>query len=207
MKSTLKKWSKLFILPLAVLFGAADNDLVTFTIHNDSNYTIYKLFISNSDETGWGEDRLGSTVISPGDDWSTLIYPSSYDIKVQNSDGDYCTKMSVNINNDVSWRISQRELDNCWNTERVEFTIRNNSDWSIYYVYMSAPSEGWGDDHLGSNTISANGGTFTLRLRPGTYDLKMQDEDGDECIQMGFTINSDMTWSFGNSEWLDCINE
>ncbi|TNE29836.1 MAG: hypothetical protein EP346_05165 [Bacteroidetes bacterium] len=219
MKTLLTRWIKFFFVPLSFLFVAAENDLVTFTIHNDSDYSIYYLYLSNSDSQDWGEDRLGDDVLESGGSYSTLVYPSNYDIKMIDEDDDVCVTNNVNIRNDIDWRFGNEELLDCqgYNSSSnastsgtreagaVKFTIRNNSDWTIYHVYMSAPEEDWGSDQLGSDVITSNGGTFSLYLQPGTYDLKLEDEDGDVCTSFGININSDLTWSYGNAEWLDCI--
>lgn len=220
MKTFLSKWTKFLFIPLAFLFAAADDGLVTLTIHNDSDYSIYYLYLSNSSSQEWGEDRLGDEVLSTGESFSTLVYPSNYDIKMIDEDDDVCITSNVSIRSDIDWRFGNDELLECQGygsstssstsstraEGTVKFTIRNNSSWSIYYIYMSAPEEGWGPDQLGSDVLSSDGGTFTIYVRPGTYDLKLEDEDGDVCTNFGITINDDLTWSYGNSEWLDCID-
>lgn len=203
-------WKLLFI-PISFLFVGASNDLVTFTIHNDSDYDIHYLYLSNADDDMWGEDHLGSEILNTGESFSLLVYPSVYDIKLVDEDEDECIKKGINIRQDLNWRITTADLidcifsDNSSSGSTVAFTIRNNSQWDIHYIYLSANhSQEWGSDHLGS-TILNTGESFTINVRPGTYDLKMIDEDGDECIQMDFNINNALSWSFGDSEWLDCI--
>lgn len=62
--------------------------------------------------------------------------------------------------------------------------ITNKSDWEIHHFYMQpSDSEAWGPDQLGDNIIKASGGTFELNKIPcDTYDVKLVDEDGDECV-------------------------
>lgn len=213
MKSFVTLFTKALFIPLAFLFVSAESDLVTLTIHNDSDYSIYYLYLSNSESSDWGEDRLGDEVLSTGESFATLVYPSRYDIKLIDEDDDVCVNYNINISGDLDWRFGNTELLDCMgygssssNSSTVEFTIRNNSSWSIYYVYMSSPDEGWGPDQLGSEVISSGGDSFTLRVRPGTYDLKLVDEDGDECTNFGISVQNDLTWSFGDTEWLECID-
>lgn len=216
MKSILTHWKKILFVPIAFMFVGANNDLVKFTVYNDSEYSIYYLYLSNSNSDQWGEDRLGDEVLSPGESFSTLVYPSAYDIKMIDEDDDVCIMYNVNVREDIDWRFGTSELLDCMGygdsnsssssstSGTVGFTIRNNSQWSIYYIYMSGSDQAWGDDHLGDEVLSS-GESITIRVRPGTYDLKMQDEDGDECIRWGFSIDEDLSWSFGDDEWLDCI--
>jgi len=62
--------------------------------------------------------------------------------------------------------------------------ITNKSDWEIHHFFMQpSDSEAWGPDQLGDNIIKANGGSFELNKIPcDTYDIKLVDEDGDECV-------------------------
>jgi hypothetical protein len=62
-------------------------------------------------------------------------------------------------------------------------TFRNSSNWVITRLYISPVSQNtWGPDQLGASVIRT-GGSFTLTSIPcGSYDLKIVDEDNDECI-------------------------
>lgn len=62
-------------------------------------------------------------------------------------------------------------------------TFRNRSRWDIYRINMSPVSQStWGVDHLGSNILRA-GQDFTLNNIPcNNYDLRLIDEDGDQCV-------------------------
>ena len=61
--------------------------------------------------------------------------------------------------------------------------IKNSSSWALHHLYISSVDvEEWGDDQLGDAVI-ANGEQFTLTGVPcDAYDVKVVDEDGDECI-------------------------
>lgn len=62
-------------------------------------------------------------------------------------------------------------------------TISNDSDWELHEFYVSAVGENeWGEDQLGDDVIGT-GETFTLSNVPcDTYDIRLVDEDGDECV-------------------------
>jgi len=70
-------------------------------------------------------------------------------------------------------------------------TIVNGlGNWTIYYAYISpSSSDDWGDDVLGSETL-APGGTLTMMTDPGTYDIMLEDEDGDTYSRYGVEITS-----------------
>ncbi len=62
-------------------------------------------------------------------------------------------------------------------------TFRNSSNWVITHLYLSPVEQNtWGPDQLGAEVIRT-GGSFTVTGIPcGNYDLKLVDEDRDECI-------------------------
>ncbi len=62
-------------------------------------------------------------------------------------------------------------------------TFRNRSRWDIHRINMSPVSQStWGVDHLGSSILRA-GQDFSLHNIPcNSYDLRLIDEDGDQCV-------------------------
>lgn len=87
----------------------------------------------------------------------------------------------------------------------ASITIQNMSSYDIYRLYMSSSSNpSWGEDHLGTNILPANGGTVTLTMPCDTYDIKLVDEDGDECTVMRQPLCSDNAWVITNQELLSC---
>jgi hypothetical protein len=62
----------------------------------------------------------------------------------------------------------------------IRFT--NSSAWVIRELYLSPVSQSqWGADQLGAHVIRT-GESFSLTNIPcGNYDLKLVDEDGDQC--------------------------
>jgi hypothetical protein len=70
-------------------------------------------------------------------------------------------------------------------------TITNGlGSWTIYYAYVSLSSASeWGDDVLGSDMLSP-GGVLTVWVEPGTYDILVEDEDGDTYSQYGIEVGS-----------------
>ncbi|WP_133821926.1 hypothetical protein [Tahibacter aquaticus] len=84
--------------------------------------------------------------------------------------------------------------------------LTNKSAWAIHELYFSpTTSREWGQDQLGDKTIE-NGDTFTLNGVPcGAYDVRVVDEDGDECIleDVGLCAVKD-TWVITDKDLLGC---
>lgn len=84
--------------------------------------------------------------------------------------------------------------------------IKNKSDWEIHHFFLSPTDQDkWGADQLGDAVI-ATGGNFDLHKVPcDSYDIKLVDEDGDECVIGGVDIcASKEGWVITNDELLDC---
>ena len=76
-------------------------------------------------------------------------------------------------------------------------TIVNNGTKVIFYLYISlTSSSSWGDDRLGSATISS-GGSFTTLLAPGEYDIKIEDSSHN-VLKTWFstTVNGPVTLTY-----------
>jgi hypothetical protein len=85
--------------------------------------------------------------------------------------------------------------------------ITNKSDWEIHHFYLQPEdSEQWGPDQLGGQKIAANGGTFELHKVPtDTFDVKLVDEDGDECEVEGVDIcASNQGWVITSKDLVAC---
>jgi hypothetical protein len=87
-------------------------------------------------------------------------------------------------------------------------TVQNYSSWSIHYLYLSPSSTtSWGSDRLGEGrTIPADGGSFAMySISCDTYDVRLVDEDGDECVMKGVRLcGANQTWTFTNDNLLAC---
>jgi hypothetical protein len=87
--------------------------------------------------------------------------------------------------------------------------IKNKSDWEIHHFFLSPTDQDhWGADQLGKQVIPV-GGNFELHKVPcDSYDIKLVDEDGDECVIGGVDIcASKEGWVITNDELLDCESE
>jgi len=85
--------------------------------------------------------------------------------------------------------------------------IRNDSDWAIHHLFVSSEDDNeWGEDQLGDDVIEANGGSFRLHSIPcDSYDVRLVDEDGDECVVSGVPLCADNDdWRITNDDLLTC---
>ncbi len=73
--------------------------------------------------------------------------------------------------------------------DNIKVKLVNKSNFEIHEMYLSATKQkDWGQDQLGEEVI-AKDGSFELRNIPvGKYDLKLVDEDSDECIVSGIKV-------------------
>lgn len=67
---------------------------------------------------------------------------------------------------------------------QAQVVIKNKSSWAIHNLFISSvDTQEWGPDQLGEHVIDAGGGSYTLTDIPcGAYDVRLVDEDGDECV-------------------------
>ncbi len=87
---------------------------------------------------------------------------------------------------------------------RIRVGIQNNSSYDIYEVHMSSTGDdNWGPDLL-RNDVLATGESVMVTADPGSYDLKLVDEDGDACIVMNLALYGDAAWSITDRWLLGC---
>jgi hypothetical protein len=62
-------------------------------------------------------------------------------------------------------------------------TLRNRSGYALFHLHLSPVQRNeWSHDHVGRETFH-DGATLALRgVECGRYDLRVLDEDGDECV-------------------------
>ena len=92
---------------------------------------------------------------------------------------------------------------------KATVTVSNRSDWEIHHFYLSPADENhWGPDQLGDDVIGT-GESFTLKDIPcDTYDVKLVDEDGDECVIGSVDLCAQKDhWVITSDDLLDCEEE
>jgi len=185
-------------------------------ITNLSDWDIEYVYITADDNGNWGEDRLGpSTILNAGDKWTlNNISCDEYNIKLIDEDGDVCIINNMRMCDEpTTWTINSPDLLQCQsdtrNQESWTYTIQNNTSYAIYQLYFSATSDDeWREDKLGTEVIKAGSEFQITDIGCGEYDLKLVDEDGDECIVNALSIcGEDRTWNLTNDVLIDCINQ
>lgn len=86
-------------------------------------------------------------------------------------------------------------------------TVVNQSIWDIHELYLSSVDDGdWGPDQLGAFDIIESGARWQIRNIPcDNYDVKLVDEDQDECIVGDVAIcGADDTWVITDEDLLAC---
>lgn len=84
--------------------------------------------------------------------------------------------------------------------------VINHSKWEIHHLFLSpTEDEAWGPDQL-RDEIIVKGAAFTITGVPcDTYDIKVVDEDGDECIIEAVELCGDNAfWKITDKDLLEC---
>ncbi len=180
------------------------------SIVNDlQGYDIYYVYVSPMDSDDWGGDMLGSEILYQNDELIVWVDPGTYDIQIVDEDGDTYTKWEVEVDaTGFEWWVTLDDLDMITDAgdmgavmlEAGEGTapvtiINDLGAWDIYYVYVDASDSPWGEDRLGSDILTADS-RITVWVDPGTYDMKVEDVDGDTYTLWGVEVGADgYQWS------------
>jgi hypothetical protein len=179
----------------------AQAGLQNFTMNNNTDTTIERVYISPNNDDGWGPDRLGRTqVIRPGNSHRfnfTGFDECVFDIKVVFADGtntekrdvDLCQISTFNVNppsgsSSSSVPSQQNGLQN--------FTMRNNTRETIERVYISSNNDdNWGPDRLGRTQVIRPGASHRFNFTGFTeciFDIKVTFADGDNAEKRGVNL-------------------
>jgi hypothetical protein len=93
--------------------------------------------------------------------------------------------------------------------KKATVTVVNHSDWEIHHFFLSPTEQDkWGPDQLGDDVIGTDE-KFSLNQIPcDTYDVKLVDEDGDECVVEEVDIcGGAAKWTITNDALLGCQEE
>ena len=188
-----------FLATVLMLVLAAPMLAGEVVITNDTGgYDIYYVYMSAETDTEWGGDWLDDTeIISSGSTKRFTVSNGTYDIKLVDEDGDEYIRWGVPVNGTYHWNVTLSDLGEATvggssMEAGAPVTIYNDlGNYTIYYVHCSSSaSSSWGDDWLGSEVI-VPGDDFTFYVSPGTYDIQLEDEDGDTYTRMGVDVRSD----------------
>ncbi len=90
--------------------------------------------------------------------------------------------------------------------KQSDVKITNKTDWEIHHFYLSSTDEeNWGPDQLGEDVIDT-GESFVLADIPcDEYDVKLVDEEGDECVVGAVDIcGKGEEWQLTSKDLLEC---
>ena len=183
-------------------------------ITNDTgSYSFYYVYISPATADSWGDDWLGSSeTISPGTTRSFQVSNGTYDVMVEDEDGDTYTFWNVGVSGTVYMSVDLSDLgEQTWgsgtttttsSTGNAPITIENDlGSWTIWYVYGDPSDSPWGEDRLGSELLDP-GESFTFYVPAGDYyDFKCVDEDDDTYTLWEVWVDDDgFYWSVDLSD-------
>jgi hypothetical protein len=90
--------------------------------------------------------------------------------------------------------------------KKATVKVINQSKWEIHHIYLSSHDDAnWGDDQL-EDEILSKGDTITLtNIDCDDYDIKVVDEDGDECVIEEVSLcGDDSYWKITDKALLEC---
>jgi len=162
-------------------------------ISNQSPYEICYVQISGSDQEDWGDDWLGEgQTIAAGDSQTFSPDAGTYDVKVMT-----CEQATLatfwGISSDTTVEVGGRGL--------VPLIIANESTTELCFVYIApSSSDSWGEDWLGqSESIVAEEGGRIFFLNPDTYDMLVQDCDGNDLVtETEVEVTEEITWTISD---------
>jgi hypothetical protein len=84
-----------------------------FSVKNNSNCSVYELYIGQSYKDSWGKNYLKGNLISPGETYTLSVVPGEYDIKFVSKTGKECIYMKFKVFDDKTWSLTNEWLNRC----------------------------------------------------------------------------------------------
>jgi hypothetical protein len=137
------------------------------TIVNNTGYTIYYLYISQTGSDSWGDDAFGSHILNSGSAMAInlpfpVISTDQYNIMAVGADGDAYIKWNalVTENGRIEFTMADFNTDTELNVyppqNMPQITIVNYTGYTFHYLYIKpAVSDSWGGDLLGERTLNS----------------------------------------------------
>ena len=83
--------------------------------------------------------------------------------------------------------------------------IINQSKWEIHHIFLSSTEDdSWGPDQLGEKVLAKGDSLTVTGIECDLYDIKVVDEDGDECVIEEVDLCEDSFWKITDKELLEC---
>ena len=91
----------------------------------------------------------------------------------------------------------------------AQITVRNRSSWEIQELYLSAvDANAWGPDLIGLEVIERGQNHRLADIPCGSYDVRIVNEDGEECVIGGAVLCADHDdWTLTDDELAACKAE
>ncbi|HET7435089.1 MAG TPA: hypothetical protein VFN10_10310 [Thermoanaerobaculia bacterium] len=88
---------------------------------------------------------------------------------------------------------------------KARVKIINQSKWEIHHIYLSSTdNDEWGPDQLGEDILEKGHSLTLTGIVCGDYDIKVVDEDGDECVIEDVTLCDKHWWKITDDNLLKC---
>jgi hypothetical protein len=157
-------------------------------VYNNGNLAMWSLHVTPSVSSSWGVDQLAPGTLLPGDSLSLYgLYPDTYDVEAQFSDGSLDRVYDVQIQDGVTTVLDMM------NTGNGAVAVFNNSTLTIVGIYLTLTSSStWGPNQADLPLYDLQ--TLTLTgVSPGTYDLKVVFSGGGTAYPPAFSVTSGAT--------------
>jgi hypothetical protein len=183
--------------------GDNSNDLlpvVSLTVTNGSERTACSIYVAPDESIEWGEERLGTEVLDPGESHAVEISDGVYRVRVNDCDGNLIAEYNdFEVDGATTLAVEEKSVDNTLVSagEPGTLTVINNSSDDVCYVFVSpAGSTSWGNDWLGDSTILENGDQQTITVGSGVNDMQAADCDGNAIAeQYEIDFSTGQTWT------------
>jgi hypothetical protein len=173
---------------------AAASQTPRLLLINDTSQDVCYVYISQTTDSNWGSDWLGSDeILQAGGERTFEVEPGTWDMLATDCSGnEVASQYAVVVTADLVWQLSTTGGQ----AGDTTLTVVNTSGTDLCYLYLSpSTSDTWGADWLGSGTIPA-GGQQTFSLDAGTWDLLARDCSNNVLDeQYGIDLSGDMTWT------------
>jgi len=174
----------------------------TFTIVNNTGYTIYYFYMKQSTSHDWGS--LGSSYIYDGQSRTitlsqSLPANSQYDFKIETSvSGEFkFIKYRTTISNNMTITFTAADLNDESDYPSITVQNRTGADFNGFYIKPSASAD-WGKSFNGISNNSS--GTAKISISPSSYrefDIQMRSSNPTNTYTMtNVTITNGMVLRF-----------
>ncbi len=200
------------LVSIAVLLSSGCTEKVALSVTNGlEHYNINCVYISRNSDHVWGANHLpGTDILEPGKTAEVLVRPGSYDLQVTDEDGDTYTLNDIRVGVDgFNWTVNLDHMDAMSSSDtdieyagQIPIVITNDlGDWDIYGIWISSSvDEEWGNNHIEDATLYP-GDTYTAYVQSGTYDIYIEDQDGDTYSRYSIIVADEgYTWSISLSD-------